>query len=121
MRIPALDARCTAWISDLFIVVILIVELTRYHFSWGRIPWCLVSIELLDHDEIRQNSPCGGHERLEYRDAENADQYKSNARYGHFIFLGLILISILGIPIFQTLMTTAGRILPYLIVIQQFY
>lgn len=40
-----------------------------------------------------------------------------NARYGHFIFLGLILISILGIPIFQTLMTTARRILPYLIVV----
>lgn len=40
-----------------------------------------------------------------------------NARYGHYIFLGLILISILGIPIFQNLMIAAGRILPYLIVL----
>lgn len=37
-----------------------------------------------------------------------------NGRYGHFVFLGLILLSVAGLPIFTGLMSTAGDILPYL-------
>lgn len=39
-----------------------------------------------------------------------------NARYGHYIFLGLILVSIMGIPIFRKLMDLSGKILPYLVI-----
>lgn len=37
-----------------------------------------------------------------------------NRRYGHFVFLGLILLSILGIPIFSKLLSTTRAILPML-------
>jgi len=40
-----------------------------------------------------------------------------NARYGHYLLLGLILLSIAGIPIFRMLMDISGRILPYLIIL----
>jgi Zn-dependent protease len=40
-----------------------------------------------------------------------------NRRYGHFLFLGLILLSILGIPIFSKLMSMARSILPMLVVV----
>ncbi len=40
-----------------------------------------------------------------------------NRRYGHFLFLGLILLSLVGIPIFSKLMSTANSILPKLVVI----
>lgn len=37
-----------------------------------------------------------------------------NSRYGHYVFLGLILLSILGLPIFSTLMSTVRTILQLL-------
>lgn len=40
-----------------------------------------------------------------------------NGRYGHFVFLGLILLSVAGIPIFRGLMDIAGKIIPYLIIV----
>jgi len=40
-----------------------------------------------------------------------------NARFGHYIFLGLILLSIAGIPIFRKLMDLSGNILQYLIIV----
>ena len=40
-----------------------------------------------------------------------------NGKYGHFVFLGLILLSIAGIPIFRGLMDISGKIIPYLIVV----
>lgn len=40
-----------------------------------------------------------------------------NRRYGHYLFLGLILLSILGIPIFSKLMSVARSILPMLVVV----
>ncbi len=40
-----------------------------------------------------------------------------NSRYGHFVFLGLILLSILGIPIFSRIMSMARSILPNLIIV----
>ncbi len=39
-----------------------------------------------------------------------------NSRYGHFVFLGLILLSILGIPIFSRLMSVSQSILQRLII-----
>lgn len=39
-----------------------------------------------------------------------------NRRYGHYVFLGLILLSILGLPIFSTLMSTSRSILQLLII-----
>jgi Zn-dependent protease len=40
-----------------------------------------------------------------------------NQRYGHYLFLGLILLSILGIPIFSRLMDLAYGILPMLVIV----
>ena len=40
-----------------------------------------------------------------------------NRRYGHFLFLGLILLSILGVPIFSKLLSTAYAILPKLVIV----
>ena len=40
-----------------------------------------------------------------------------NRRYGHFVFLGLILLSIMGIPIFTKLLSTAYAILPKLVIV----
>lgn len=39
-----------------------------------------------------------------------------NRRYGHFLFLGLILLSFLGVPIFSRLMSTVRNILPKLVI-----
>ncbi len=39
-----------------------------------------------------------------------------NRRYGHFLFLGLILLSILGVPIFSRLMSATRSILQWLII-----
>ena len=39
-----------------------------------------------------------------------------NARYGHFVFLGLILLSILGVPIFSQLQAISYRILQQLVI-----
>lgn len=40
-----------------------------------------------------------------------------NSRYGHYLFLGLILVSILGVPIFSKLMSVANSILPKLVIV----
>ncbi len=40
-----------------------------------------------------------------------------NRRYGHYLFLGLILLSIAGIPIFDKLMSWVRAILPKLVVV----
>ncbi len=37
-----------------------------------------------------------------------------NARYGTMVFLGLIVLSIAGVPVFRVLTTFAGQIIPYL-------
>ncbi len=39
-----------------------------------------------------------------------------NSKYGHFVFLGLILVSIAGVPVFSGLMSAAGEILPLLVI-----
>ena len=41
-----------------------------------------------------------------------------NSRFGHFVFLGLILLSIAGLPIFSWLMGIAGELIQYLIVVR---
>lgn len=42
--------------------------------------------------------------------------HEFNSKYGHFVFIGLILLSIAGIPIFSGLMDISTKIIPYLII-----
>ena len=42
-----------------------------------------------------------------------------NSRFGHFVLLGLILLSIAGLPIFDWLMGIAGELIQYLIIVRQ--
>lgn len=62
--------------------------------------------------------PLDGHYILAYLLPVNlARKYlEFNQRFGHFVFLGLILLSIAGLPIFRWLLGLAGGIIPYLVV-----
>ncbi len=62
--------------------------------------------------------PLDGHYILAYLLPQNvAIPYLDlNRRYGHFLFLGLILLSIAGLPIFSWLLSTSSELIPYLII-----
>ena len=62
--------------------------------------------------------PLDGHYILgHFLPADLARTYlEYNARYGHFVFLGLILLSILGLPIFSQLQAVSYSILQKLII-----
>lgn len=61
--------------------------------------------------------PLDGHYILGHLLPENLSRVylEYNRRYGHFVFLGLILLSIAGIPIFNKLMSAVYAILPKLV------
>ena len=40
-----------------------------------------------------------------------------NRRYGHFVFLGIILLSLLGLPIFDALQSAVRKIIPMLVIV----
>jgi len=60
--------------------------------------------------------PLDGHYILPYFLPRKAAQiYREyNARYGHYLFMGLILLSIAGIPIFQYVQKVGIGLLPYI-------
>ncbi len=62
--------------------------------------------------------PLDGHYILGHFLPHNAAMkyHEYNSKYGHYAFLGLILLSIAGIPIFFALMNLSNTILPYLII-----
>ncbi len=62
--------------------------------------------------------PLDGHYILGYLLPSPLDStyLQFNARYGHFVFLGLILLSVAGLPIFTGLMSFSQKLLPYLAV-----
>lgn len=62
--------------------------------------------------------PLDGHYILAYLLPHNAARkyLEFNQRFGHFVFLGLILLSIAGLPIFSWLIGIAGKIIPYLLI-----
>ena len=63
--------------------------------------------------------PLDGHYILAYfLPRELAGKYlEYNRRFGHFVFLGLILLSVAGLPIFSWLMGIAGEIIQYLVIV----
>lgn len=63
--------------------------------------------------------PLDGHYILGYFLPHNVaiKYHEFNNRYGHFLFLGLMLLSIAGLPIFSKLMGIAATIIPYLIIV----
>lgn len=62
--------------------------------------------------------PLDGHYILGYFLPHNIAMkyHEFNGKYGHFVFLGLILLSVAGIPIFSRLMDISAKIIPYLII-----
>lgn len=62
--------------------------------------------------------PLDGHYILGYFLPHNmaVKYHEFNGRYGHYVFLGLILLSIAGLPIFSGLMNMAAQMIPYLII-----
>ncbi|MDH5432306.1 MAG: site-2 protease family protein [Gammaproteobacteria bacterium] len=62
--------------------------------------------------------PLDGHYILPYfMQRENAIKYdRWNAQYGHLVFLSLVVLSLMGLPIFTFLLDVAGYIASYLII-----
>lgn len=108
-----------------FIVINIYVLGTKFGITWFSEPgpklffFLLASINLiLMLFNLIPLGPLDGHYILGFLLPDNLSRtyLEYNRRYGHFVFLGLILLSILGIPIFSKIMTVAQSILPMLVI-----